>query len=329
MKISMKKMTNNVILKTAVGAVVVTLAVCGTVSRFFGSEEKVKIVEVMCTPEATEAPKMFEGNMPEIISNLCVIRDTKVYENLSVTGKKLDKLDIYLDKTQDKYAVICGESLVYLPIDKDGVVKLKDGVYKYWKESRTTFNFVLVGEEAVKFQKIQNEVPTGSAINVYLNDYYCKDLNCWYVDDSVLFNLDSICDLVGGRCVETSFGREVVLLNGQLVFKVNKDGSVMFEESYMNCNDVKFNGNDCVVGENFLKEVFGITLFKDGNVVSLTGELLPEIVLLESYTATGAEKKPYDGSRNGISILKVFGDYDQTSEINDGKISRQILREIR
>jgi hypothetical protein len=261
--------------------------------------------------------------MSKVIHELNVIKNTEVYDNLSVTGKKLGDLDIYIDKLQDKYAVVCGESLVYLPIDKDGVVKLEDGAYAYWKESMNTFNYILVGKSALEFEKKQAEVPTCGGINVYINDLYTSELNCWEQDGEVYFNIDNLCKVICCECIDTEYGCRLSLLNGKLELELYKDGTVKYQDTVLETT-VKYDGDSFIVSREFCETALGMEIELNGDDLSVTGEILPSVVLLDRYTATGAIKKPYDGERNGISILKVFGIYDQYTDIQEGKMSKQV-----
>lgn len=301
------------------------------VSNGCGKETKVVEVATEPTVEATVSPNTFEGDIRSIIEQKTILRETKVYENLSVTGKRLGNMDIYIDKEHDKYVVICGQSLVYLPIDKDGVVKLNDGVYKYWKESRSTFNYVLVGDKALELSAKgfigESSTTTGSAVKVYIDNYLCESVMAKRSEKqgNIVIDLKSLCDVIG---IIYSYNEGVVelsALNGEFIIKIDEKSNIIYEDSFISCKEISNVNGNCVVGPEFLEGVLGISVFEEDNNIILSGELIPEVILLENYTATGAEDRPYSGERNGISILKMFGDYDQSSDIEDGKISYQVF----
>lgn len=286
--------------------------------------ETPEIVEEVVT--STPEVKVFQGSMSKELDELSLIKNNKVYDNLAVTGKKLGDLDIYLNKSENKYVVICGDSLVYLPIDKDGVVKLKDGFRKYWQESRRTVNYVVIGKNAKKYEKAM-EKHKNSGFELYLNGDYCEKGRVWKEDENSKFSVDleSLCNALEMQFKLNGSNIEVEGLNGEFKLTIDENCQVWYKEQLVECSDVENLGEKgCVVGTDFLNKALGLECSDNGNVLDLSGILVPKVVLLDNYTATDALKLPFSKPKKGITIYNVFGDFDQSSDIQAGKIEHQL-----
>lgn len=318
--------------KKIISAVVTGCAViggCALIATACGTEvpDNVKSPqETISVEDKTPEPEKFEGDIKSFLDDLSIMKETNVYDNLGVTGDKLGDLDIYWDKQQDKYAVICGQSLVYLPIDKDGVVKLNDGIYKYWDESRSSCTYIYVGKEAEKLEE-NNENSDGlGEVTVSLNGYRCDTIKSWKSEgDMDIIDLESLCSALPlVYCVN---GKHITItgLNDKLKVEIDRFSKVTVNGKSVDCAEVENIGTSCIVGTKFLEDVFGMDVNETNGNIDLSGTLVPKVMLLENYTPTGATDKPFDGKKSGISILKVFGHYEQSVDIARGLVSNQVF----
>lgn len=306
---------------------IISIALMGCVMATSSCGQKpANVVDVDATPQVTKAPKMFEGDIKQEIEELSIMKGTNVYDNLSVTGKKLGVMDIYLDKTQDKYVVICGQSLVYLPIDKDGVVKLKSGIHKYWDESRLNCNYVYIGKDAEKLEK-NNENENVGELSIYLNGYRCDTISCWKSESGMnVIDLESLCNALGLKFKFEDGCAIIRGLNDKMKIVIDGCSQVTFNDYAIDCIEVENIKTKCIVGSKFLRDVLGLEVMESEGSIELEGVLVPNVILLENYTATGALKKPFDGNKkSGLALLKVFGEYDQSQDIAQGLVRDQVF----
>lgn len=299
------------------------LGIVGSLCSCSTKPQEVSVEKVVET--TTPSVEVFTGSMEKEIDDLSLIKNNKVYEDLGVTGKKLGDLDIYLNKKEQKYVVICGDSLVYLPIDKDGVVKLKDGFRRYWQESRRTINYVLIGKNAKKYEQAVEKGTDGYAL--YLNGKYCPDGKVWREDENAKFSVDleTLCNILEMQYDFSNGNVEISGLDGELNITIDKNCDVWYKGKLIECEDVEnLEENGCVVGTDFLTKVLGLKCDEESMVLDISGLLVPNIILLDNYTATDALKLPFSKPKRGISIYNMFGEFDQTSDIQSGKVEHQL-----
>lgn len=299
---------------------VATLAMCmGLMTGCQGIEEP-KVVKTVKPKATKEVITTYSGNIKEDINSCSLATGSSVYEGLKVTGKKLGDMDIYVDKSEDKYVIIAGEELIYLPIDKDGVVKLKDGVYNYWQELRYVPMTVLVGKAAEKYQSMEQSLECGISYRGYVN----PNIRCWLAEDgkTKLINLESLCKSIGMKYEATSGGAIISACQDKFSVELHED-AVLRLGQVIDCDDFEYTEyGGFIVGEKFLQDVLGMETIDKDNVLEIDGTLVPQLVLLEDYTATDAINKPYGEKKNKnenvLTVKHMFGEYTQDSQINPG-----------
>lgn len=305
-----------------------TLAVCmGLATGCQGITDTTTLMTVKPKP-TKEVVKTYSGDIREDINSCSLVTNSSVYKGLKVTGKKLGDMDIYVDKSEDKYVIIAGEELIYLPIDKDGVVKLKDGAYNYWQELRYVPMTVLVGKTAKKYQNRELPLECGISYGGYIN----PDITCWLAEDgkTKVINLESLCKSIGMKYEVTSGGAIISACQDKFNVELHED-AVLRLGQVMDCDDFEQTGvGEFVVGEQFLKDVLGMETIDKGNVLEISGTLVPQLVLLEDYTATDAINKPYgekkNKNKNVLTVKHMFGEYTQDNQINPGVVNQLFIR---
>ena len=307
---------------------VVALAMCmGLMTGCQGIEEP-KVVETVKPVPTKEVIKTYSGNIKEDINSCSLATGSSVYKGLKVTGKKLGDMDIYVDKSEDKYVIIAGEELIYLPIDKDGVVKLKDGVYNYWQELRYVPMTILVGKAAEKYQNTEQNFECGISYRGYVN----PNIKCWLAEDgkTKMINLESLCESIGMKYEVTSSGAIVSACQDKFTVELHEN-AVLRLGQVIDCDDFEYTEHSgFIVGEKFLQDVLGMETTDNGNVLEIDGTLVPQLVLLDDYTATDAINKPYGKKKNKneniLTVKHMFGEYTQDSQINQGVMNQLFIR---
>lgn len=261
---------------------------------------------------------VYSGDIKKDIDYCSLSTGSSVYENLKVTGKKLGDLDIYMDRLEEKFVIIAGEELMYLPIDKDGVVKLKDGVYNYWQELRCVPMTVLVGKVAKEYPKSDENLECGISYRGFVN----PDISCWLSEDGTTKNVDlkSLCEGIGLKYETTSGGAIISACRDKFSIEMHQD-AVLRLGQIIECEDFEYVGDgNFVVGEEYLQKVLGMDTSNDGNVLNIDGTLVPQLVLLDKNTATDAVNHPFGLKKenNALTLKHIFGEYTQDKEINPG-----------
>ena len=140
-----------------------------------------------------------------------------------------------------------------------------------------------------------------------------------------IIDLESLCSALPlVYCVN---GKHITItgLNDKLKVEIDRFSRVTINDKSVDCAEIENTGSICIVGTKFLEDVFGMDVNKTNGNIDLSGTLVPKVMLLENYTSTGATDKPFDGKKSGISILKVFGHYEQSSDIARGLVSNQVF----